>query len=212
MQSGITASPALHTHFHTFLSSPNLFALIITIDSERLEPLNTIPFPFPSSDSTLQTSLSTLTPHLSPTTPLYILLRPSPAPSTDTFTAITYIPDAAPVRSKTLFASTRQTLTRELGQDKFSQHVFATEAKDLSAEGWEKWERHEGGEKPLTREEEALGEVKRKEGEEGRGMQERRAHVQHGGGMKVVLGERVREEMKGLARAEGEGRVVMLVC
>lgn len=57
-----------------------------------------------------------------------------------------------------------------------------------------------------------LGEVRRKEGEEGRGMQERRAHVQQAGaGMKVVLGEGVGEEVRGLVSGVAGGRVVMLV-
>ncbi|KAL8760518.1 MAG: hypothetical protein Q9184_003297 [Pyrenodesmia sp. 2 TL-2023] len=214
MQSGISASPTLHTSFHTFLSTPSLFALLITITSERLEPLTTLPFPTPTS--TLLTSLPTLHEHLHPNRPLYILLRSSsssPSSPSETLIAITYIPDASPVRQKTLFASTRLTLLRELGQDKFSQHYFPTEAKDLSPEGWERYERHEGGEKPLTREEEVLGEVRRKEGEEGRGMQGRRAHVQQAEGMKVVWGEAVREAVRGLILGEGErggGKVVML--
>ncbi|KAL8916715.1 MAG: hypothetical protein Q9208_008362 [Pyrenodesmia sp. 3 TL-2023] len=161
MQSGISASPTLHTSFHTFLSTPSLFALLITITAERLEPLTTLPFATPTS--TLPASLPTLHSHLHPNRPLYILLRHSPNPSSSSLseeplTAITYIPDASPVRQKTLFASTRLTLLRELGQDKFSRHYFATEAVDLTPEGWERYERHEGGEKPLTREEEVLGE------------------------------------------------------
>lgn len=56
-----------------------------------------------------------------------------------------------------------------------------------------------------------LGEVKRKEGEAGRGMQGRRAHVQ-GGEMKVVLGEGVAEAMRELRDGGDGGWVVMLVC
>ncbi|KAL8936106.1 MAG: hypothetical protein Q9216_005098, partial [Gyalolechia sp. 2 TL-2023] len=157
MQSGISASPDLHSTFHTYLSTPALFALLITITAERLEPLLTISFP--TSTSTFLSSLSALTPHLTPTQPLYIILR-HPRDNVHQqqqeppFTAITYIPDHAPVRAKTLFASTRLTLVRELGAEKFSDQVFATEAADLSRDGWEKWEEHGKGEAPLTREEE----------------------------------------------------------
>lgn len=135
MQSGISASPTLHSTFHDYLSNQTLFALLITIANERLEPLETIPFP--AETSTFLSSLSTLTQHLTPTRPLYIILR-NPSQQENSLTAITYVPDHAPVRSKTLFASTRLTLVRELGAEKFSAQVFATEAGDLSAEGWEK--------------------------------------------------------------------------
>ncbi|KAL9603920.1 MAG: hypothetical protein Q9219_000858 [cf. Caloplaca sp. 3 TL-2023] len=215
MQSGISVSPALHSTFHTYLSSPDLFALLITITAERLEPLSTIPFPTASSSPpTFLSSLSALNPHLTPTQALYIILRrPSQSPSdevTSSLIAVTYVPDTAPVRSKTLFASTRLTLIRELGAEKFSEQIFATESGDLSAEGWEKWERHGKGEAPLTREEEVLGEVKRKEGEEGRGTGVRRAHVQ-GDGMKVKLADGVREEVRRLvAEGGGGGLLVML--
>ncbi|KAI4167120.1 MAG: hypothetical protein LQ343_007482 [Gyalolechia ehrenbergii] len=158
MQSGISASPTLHSTFHTYLSDPTLFALLVTITSERLEPLHTLSFPSPTS--TFLSSLHLLTPHLTPTQPLYIILR-SPSHQENknnnhNLTAITYVPDHAPVRSKTLFASTRLTLVRELGAEKFPEQIFATEAGDLSAEGWEKWERHGSGEAPLTREEERI--------------------------------------------------------
>ncbi|KAL8672075.1 MAG: hypothetical protein Q9168_003435, partial [Polycauliona sp. 1 TL-2023] len=117
MQSGIAASPSLHSDFRSFLTTPSLFALLITITSERLEPLLTIP----SSSSDFLTSLQTLTPHLLPNRALYILLRRHPSPHPCPLICITYVPDAAPVRQKTLFASTRLTLIRELGPEMFGE-------------------------------------------------------------------------------------------
>ncbi|KAL8728002.1 MAG: hypothetical protein Q9166_005673 [cf. Caloplaca sp. 2 TL-2023] len=157
MQSGISASPNLQTTFRTFLTDPSLFALLITIISERLELLETLPTSS-HSPSDFHTSLPILTPHLTPTRALYILLRRHPSPHPSPLVCITYVPDAAPVRQKTLFASTRLTLIRELGAELFGETMFATEKGDLSAEGWEKWERHlkgDGDEREEVRE--ALG-------------------------------------------------------
>ena len=50
--------------------------------------------------------------------------------------AVTYIPSTAPVRSKTLFASTRATLVKELGIEGGS--LFATESAEiLDPKEWE---------------------------------------------------------------------------
>lgn len=49
--------------------------------------------------------------------------------------ALTYIPSNAGVRAKTLFASTRATLTRELGSEKFVTTIFATEEEEVYGEG-----------------------------------------------------------------------------
>ena len=114
------------------------------------------------------------------------------------------------MRQKTLFASTRLSLLRELGSEKFSDSFFATEKADLSPAGWEKWERHGEGEVPLTEEERVLGDVKRAEGEEGREMGGRKAHVA-GQGMKVAMGEGVGRELGRMGRGEG-GELVCLVC
>lgn len=71
----------------------------------------------------------------------YILLRryeTGDAP----FVAVIYVPDTANVRQKMLFASTRNTLLRELGTEKFRESIFATTKDELTAEGFQKHEAH----------------------------------------------------------------------
>jgi twinfilin len=127
MQSGITASTELQNAFTMYATDTKLFALPITITSESLQPLPSVPFP--SSHSGLFNSIHTLSDILKPTEPLFLLLRR--APSSNELIAITYIPSRAPVRQKTLFASTRNTLMRELGSEKFSETVFLTEREEI---------------------------------------------------------------------------------
>ncbi|KAL6245342.1 Twinfilin-1 [Rhinocladiella similis] len=128
MQSGISASAQLHDAFTRFTSdTTSLFALPITITQESLTPLDAVPFP--SSSATFSSSLSSLDSLLTPTAPLYLLLRR--APSSPSLVAVTYIPSRAPVRQKTLFASTRATLVRELGSEKFDETVFLTEREEV---------------------------------------------------------------------------------
>jgi len=115
--------------------------------------------------------LSALQPHLQPNAALYILLRRADSPSSadKRLVAVTYVPNAAPVRQKMLFASTRLTLVRELGGEHFAESVFTTEAAELTSEGWEKHLKHEEQANPLTAEEQSLQDIKNAEALESRG-------------------------------------------
>lgn len=230
MQSGITASPSLRHAFTALLSDPSQFALLITIANEQLVPLDSLPTtttntsspssppPSSSSSSSFHTSLPLLRPHLLPHRALYILLR-LPTPSPPTLAAITYIPPAAPVRQKMLFASTRLALARDLGPEHFATQLLATEEAEVLAVGVGEGEQDE--EKPWSREEEVLGRVRRMEEEEvGTGMG-RRGHLDvdlglegGGGGKGLVVEEGARGGLKGLVASDGDRGtgLVMLVC
>lgn len=135
-----------------------------TIKSESLVPLTAL-----SSDSSdFSSDLASLSSHLKDNEALYIILRRYDDAS-DGYVAITYVPNAAPVRQKMLFASTRLTLVRELGIERFRETIFATEKAELTAEGFKKHDAHNKLAAPLTEEEQTLGAVKKAEAEEGRG-------------------------------------------
>lgn len=199
-----TASQELQTQFTTLLTSPSTFALLATIEKEQLVPLALLERTSPTS--TFATDLTTqLAPHLQPKTPLYILLRRHAA--APHLTAVTYVPDAAPVRSKMLFASSRLTLVRDLGSEHVRDTIFATTAEELTPRGFEKHEKHEGVAAPLTEEERLLGEVKRAEAEAGQGTGSREIHLSKTFAMPV--GEGVLERLRELGA--GQGTLVMLV-
>ncbi|RMJ25670.1 Actin monomer binding protein [Aspergillus sp. HF37] len=141
MQSGISVTPELHDAFTTFTNDTSLFCLPVTITAESLTPQTAVPFSSShenGDDAAFTASLAQLTPLIEPKTPIYLLLRRSPAgPAASSLLALTYVPSDAPVRSKTLFASTRATLVRELGSEKFEGTVFATEVEEVvSAAAW----------------------------------------------------------------------------
>ncbi|KAH8705268.1 putative actin monomer binding protein [Talaromyces proteolyticus] len=125
MQSGISASSELHDAFQAFTSDDSQFALPVTITSESLQPQPAIPF-----SGSFYSSVPKLQSVLEPKTPLFLLLRHSPS----TLVALTYIPSDAGVRAKTLFASTRASLVRELGSEKFATTIFATEEEEVVSE------------------------------------------------------------------------------
>ncbi|KAB8253043.1 hypothetical protein BDV35DRAFT_375478 [Aspergillus flavus] len=159
MQSGISVSSELHDAFNNFASDSSIFCLPVNITAESLTPLSPIPF---SSPGAFYPSLSQLSSVLQPKTPIYLLLR-RPESGSSSLVALTYIPSNAPVRAKTLFASTRATLVRELGSEKFASTVFATEEDEVV--GQEAWKERDAekndSSKSRSQREELMGEKER---------------------------------------------------
>ena len=171
-----TASTDLHRVFAEFLQSPSLFCLPVTIEREHLVPLSQDAVGFSSTSSDFASNLPKLKSALSPNQAVYLILRRSQDANAQ-LTAVTYIPSTAPVRQKTLYASTRATLTRELGVEKFGNGVFATEAEEITdPKQWEEREAHGEGKVDqalLSNEERELQGVKRAEEEERHGTARR---------------------------------------
>lgn len=217
-------SPELHDAFNTFSSDQSLFALPITISSESLTPLSSIPFSSSAgadADAAFYASLPQLASVLQPKTPLYLILRYG-----SSLLALTYIPSNAPVRAKTLFASTRATLARELGTEKFVSTIFATEEEEVVGE--EAWrERNLDGkstsefrrEDLMDDKERELEAVKRAEEEARSGTAGRDVGIggtlgkvsgtATGGSMRVVMP--VDDDAKEALRALQDGGLVQLV-
>ncbi|CRL28587.1 Actin-binding, cofilin/tropomyosin type [Penicillium camemberti] len=159
MQSGITVSSELQDAFARFNSDSSTFCLPVTITAETLTPLAPIPFQGSPSENAFFSALPQLSSVLQPKTPIYLLLRRPSTASTAALIALTYIPSNAPVRAKTLFASTRSTLSRELGTEKFASTVFATEEDEIL--GQDAWRERDGeGPNAISRED-MMGEKER---------------------------------------------------
>ncbi|KAF3938163.1 Twinfilin-1 [Dactylella cylindrospora] len=174
MQSGISASDDLIREFNSVAASTNIRGLVAGISNESLVPITTIP-----RRGTFEQDLAQLDGILKDNEPAYIILRrldTGPAP----LITITYVPDIAHVRSKMLFASTKNTLVRELGTEHFSETIFATTKAEVTPEGFKKHDAHVAKAAPLTEEESALKGVKEAEAEASRGTTSRASHVSSG--------------------------------
>lgn len=203
MQSGISASKELHDAFNTFVSASNQRALLAGISNEQLVPITTIAL----ESSDFKEDLQKLQSHLSSTAATYILLKVDPS-AANGYVAVTFVPNAAPVRQKMLFASTRLTLVRELGIERFRDTLFATELDELTAKGWAKHEQHEKLSAPLTEEEAGLAGVKDAEAQESQGTSTRRGHVSSK--VNVPTGEGVLEALQSLKEEGCRGTLVSL--
>lgn len=197
------ASQELQDAFRTLVSSDDQRALFASIEDESLVPKQTIPLA--STDFTAD--LHQLQSHLSTTQAAYVLLKTHPGEA-DGFAAVTFVPNTAPVRQKMLFASTRLTLVRELGIERFRQTIFATDKEELTAEGWARHEAHENLSAPLTEEETGLQGVKEAEARESQGTGLRRGHVSSK--VDVKTGDGVVEALKLLGEDGCKGTLVQL--
>lgn len=196
------ASQELQNEFNSLLASDDTFGLLASIENESLVPVATLP----STSSSFGENLASLQPHIKTDVALYIILRRYE--SAPRFLAITYVPDAARVRQKMLFASTRLTLVRELGSEHFRETIFVTVPEELSEKGFQKHDAHTKLDAPLTEEEQALGEVKRAEQEAGSGTGVKAIHLSKS--FSMPIGEDAVAAMKEVGQ-DGGRAVVMLV-
>jgi len=204
MQSGISVSNEIRDAFNELVSSPAQRGVIVSIHSESLIPSHTLP----SSSPDFFADLPQLPSLLSPKEAAYIILRRYPnAP--DGYVAVTYVPDSAPVRQKMLFASTRLTLVRELGTERFRESLFVTELKELEKEGWQKHDASGALKAPLTEEEETLRGVQEAEAEAKGGTEGRR--LETGGKLSMAISGDARRALVELKESTG-GKLVQLVC
>lgn len=213
-------SSELQDAFSRFNSDTASFCLPVTITSESLTPLDPIPFTGSSSSpDSFFSSVSQLSSVLQPKTPIYLLLR-RPTSASFSLIALTYIPSNAPVRPKMLFASTRSTLVRELGTEKFADTVFATEEEEIV--GPDAW-RERDGEKSGNNREELMGEkereleaVRRAEAEARNGTPQRDIGIGgtfgpgSGSGMRVAMP--ADDAAKTALKELQDGGLVQLVC
>ncbi|KAL3901478.1 MAG: hypothetical protein SGCHY_000584 [Lobulomycetales sp.] len=61
-----------------------------------------------------------------------------------------YIPDNAPVRLKMIYASTKNTLSKDLGEAMFVDYVYCTSREDCLLDGYLRHRQHQNAEAPLT--------------------------------------------------------------
>jgi twinfilin-like protein len=174
----------LRDAFNDLVSSPgSQRGLIAGIRKEELVPIDSIP----SSSGDFFNDLPGLATRLKDNEAAYIILRRYEN-SADGYVAVTYVPDTANVRQKMLFASTRLTLVRELGTERFRETIFVTTKQELMAAGWQSHDKHTQLKAPLTEEEKTLQQVKDAEAEASMGTSHRASHLSSNSKLTVAEG------------------------
>lgn len=152
-QSGITASPELLDSFRNL--KDEVLIVRLSSDSTHLIPETTLPV-----KGTIEGVFRDLHAYLEKDFPLpAFAIVPEESSSNASNAFISFIPDVAPIRSKMLYASTKNTLLIELGSSNFKKtHILSwSELEELTYESFQKAVAvHDG---PLSKEEELLKEV-----------------------------------------------------
>ena len=189
-------SQDLRVAFGGLAPSGRHFAIVASIEGEQIVTRHVLPIlseAFLSNVEQLESALNT-------DEAAYILLRRYNDVS-DGLAAVTFVPDSANVRQKMLFASTRLTLVRELGPERFRETLFATTKEELTADGWRKHDEHGTLKAPLTSEELTLQGVREAEVEASGGTSTRRSHV--GSGLHLAVSERAMDALRQLRNVAG---------
>lgn len=211
-QSGISASAELQEKFKDFLASEDR-ALILEIDNESC-----VPGPLVNGSSGVQ-GLEQVAQHLSEKEPRYVVYRHQESgtnESNSTLLFISYVPDHAPVRNKMLYASSTNTVFKQLGGGQtFDHNIFWTELSEFSADGWQAHLNHIAASAPLTEEEESLQDVAHLEADQVLGSRRNNLHKMHipsggspstdahsGSGIAMSLDEEIHQALEALAQAE----------
>ncbi|ODV97119.1 hypothetical protein PACTADRAFT_48875 [Pachysolen tannophilus NRRL Y-2460] len=150
-QSGIAPSKELIDSFKEYIDS-NSRSLLIKIENEKLIPNALI-----TGSSSFEDDWSLIRSELSETEPAYIVVNKN---ANDEHIFISFTPDYANVRSKMIYASSKNTLLKELGLEFFKPTIFINDLDDISYEGWLSYLKHENSSNPLTEDEENLLKVK----------------------------------------------------
>ncbi|CDZ98594.1 Protein tyrosine kinase 9/actin monomer-binding protein [Phaffia rhodozyma] len=94
---------------------------------------------------------------ISITEPCYLLYR---LDGNNAWLFITYVPDAAKVRDKMLYSSSKSRLVKALGETNFTDTIHATSPSDLTPRAYELHLAALAAPKPLTEKEKAMAEVR----------------------------------------------------
>lgn len=157
-QSGIQVSDELSKTFADAVSSGNVRILRVSIENESLVPSGTS-----AVESDFESDYKKyIEEYLDTQTPAYIFVRLDEKASSGEhkWLFLCFVPDHAKVRDKMLYASTRATLTKELGDYRFSDNIYGTEKGEFTWDGYKKHLAHKNAEAPLTKREQELAEIK----------------------------------------------------
>jgi len=174
-QSGINVSAPLASLFANAVSNEGIRLVKIVIEDETLVEKGTL-----QVSGSFEQDFPRILDFLEDKNPAYIAYR------LDQKTAIgydwifmCYVPDFAKVRDKMLYASTRSTLKKALGDSHFVDDMYGTDKKDFSWEGYQKHRSSVNAAPVLTAREEELARMRKEESGADVGVTTKKAHV-HG--------------------------------
>ncbi|KAJ3100320.1 hypothetical protein HDU97_002360 [Phlyctochytrium planicorne] len=174
-QTGIKPSTDLIEQFKA-ASDGSIRAIKVQIEDETLIPVASLE---EEADGSWESGFGKLEGWLDPKQACYILYRLDTKTSADEFgwVLLQYVPDHAKVRDKMLYAATKATLLKILGDSKFVDFVHTTNQSEVTLEGYKKHLEHKEADAPLTEKERENERVKQTEVGADIGASTRRSNV-----------------------------------
>ncbi|KAH7107563.1 actin depolymerizing protein [Auriculariales sp. MPI-PUGE-AT-0066] len=201
--SGITATDELVTAYAQ-AEQNNVRFLKISIQNEQLVLDRSV-----AISGSFGEDLNQLQHVLEDDIPAYVLARLDDGKPDYLF--VSYVPDAAKVRDKMLYASTRAALTKALGA--FSDSLFATSKSDLTPDAYEGHRRHVAAASPMSAREAEMAALRAAERAAGddipRGMSARSAHVDSSHG--IAWDSSIEEVVKDLGAASTSKLLILSI-
>ncbi|CEG69724.1 hypothetical protein RMATCC62417_05749 [Rhizopus microsporus] len=200
-QSGIQVSEELSKVFTDAVANGNVRILRVSIQNESLIPNGITPV-----QEDFQKDFQYVSDYLEPTTPAYVFVRMDEKSSTGEYNwlFLCYVPDNAKIRDKMLYASTRATLTKELGDYRFVDSIYGTDKSEFSWDGYKKHLTHKSAEAPLTRREQELAEIRAAEAKAVSDYQGTTARKSYAPGVAFPLTEKAIEALSELKKDKEE--------
>lgn len=106
-----------------------------------------------------------------------------------------YVPDYAKVRDKMLYASSRATLRKALGDYRFVDEIFGTERKEFGLEGFSKFRVAKNAAAPLTEREEEIARMRKEESGSDVGITTKKSHVH---GVSLPVSDKAQQALESL--------------
>ncbi|GAA6014158.1 hypothetical protein JCM11491_004123 [Sporobolomyces phaffii] len=185
-QSGIAPTAQLATEWSNFLADANSRLFKISINDEQLQSAGS----WSAEGDDLERVFALLTHDdvAQDKVPSYFVLKTSSPTSTSSpsLVFISYVPDHSPVRAKMLYASTRTTLVRHLGDSNFSDSIFATSKDDLTYGSYVAHTRHASAAAPLTAREQEMADIR---AAESAAAEDSTDQQQHQSGRSIIFGD-----------------------
>lgn len=174
-QSGIQASAALLDSFKGAVTNNDVRLIKITINEETLVAANTIPI-----GGTWQDDFPKIVEQFEEKKPCYVVFRLDEKGSSGYgWVFFCYVPDNAYVRDKMIYASTRSTLRKSLGDYYFVDEMYGTHVSEFNLDGYQKHRKSVTAAPALTEREEEIQRMRKEESGADIGVTTKKAHV-HG--------------------------------
>jgi len=174
-QSGIQASPELLKFFNDAVHNNDIRLMKVSIVNESLVVSNSLPV-----KGTWEDDFSGIVGQFEEKIPCYIVYRlDDKNVSGFSWVLLCYVPDHAYVREKMLYASTRSTFRKSLGDSYFVDEVYGTDKQEFTLEGYMRHRKSVTAAPALTEKEEERERMRKEESGAEVGITTKKSHV-HG--------------------------------